>query len=295
MNKISIAIHAGASEATEITRLKKTEIMEALQQSVNEGYKLLTKGAPAFEAVAESIRLMEDCPWFNAGKGSAITNKGTIEMHSCIMDGNSLKVGAVASVSKVRNPILLALEIMKKSKNCFLCDEGAEEFAKENKLQFEGEDYFFTDHQLKYWKEKESKEPSGHGTVGCVALDLSGNLAAGTSTGGLLNAASRRVSDSAIAGASTYANNKTCSVCCTGDGEVFIKSVLAKTISDLIEFKGISLEQAIEIACNGDLNRFTADVGIIAIDTSGKVESYFNTEKMYRGWKNSNEDFIGIY
>jgi len=291
-----IAIHGGASDVTDITRYKEKEIREALQEALEAGYSVLSKNRSAISAVEAAIIVLEDSPYFNAGKGSNLSEKGTVEMHAAIMDGQTLNSGAVSAIKLVKNPIALARKVMDESKNIFLCSEGAMVFAKEQKLEFREENYFVTRHKLKEWEMlKPSAELKGHGTVGAVALDSKGNLAAATSTGGLMNAMCHRISDSAITGAGTYANNLTCALSCTGNGEFFIRTVLSKTISDLMQYKGFGLKESILEGIDIVRSRFASDVGIIGIDREGKIEMAFRAEKMYRAWKSVNNSGIEIY
>jgi beta-aspartyl-peptidase (threonine type) len=247
---------------------------------------------------------------FNAGKGAVFTNTGTHEMDASIMNGKDLMAGAIAGVQGVKNPISLARAVMEKSEHVLLTGNGAMDFAKKVNAPFENEDYFFV--QLRYDQLQQAKQSNSmildhtedkiehgekkFGTVGCVALDLQGNLAAGTSTGGMTNKKFGRVGDSSIIGAGTYANNNTCAISCTGHGELFIRSVVAYDISCLMEYKNLSLKEACDIVVMDKLVKIGGEGGLIALDAKGNIVLPFNSEGMYRASKKQNEDiFIGIY
>jgi beta-aspartyl-peptidase (threonine type) len=253
---------------------------------------------------------LENNPLFNAGKGAVFTNNGTHEMDASIMNGKDLMAGAIAGVQGVKNPIALARAVMEQSEHVLLTGNGAMEFAKKVNAQFENEDYFFV--QLRYDQLQQAKQSNSmildhtedkiehgekkFGTVGCVALDLNGNLAAGTSTGGMTNKKFGRVGDSSIIGAGTYANNNTCAISCTGHGELFIRSVVAYDISCLMEYKNLSLKEACDIVVMDKLVKIGGEGGLIALDAKGNIVLPFNSEGMYRASKKQNEDiFIGIY
>jgi beta-aspartyl-peptidase (threonine type) len=238
---------------------------------------------------------------FNAGKGSVFTNTGTHEMDASIMDGRDLSAGAVAAVKNIRNPIELAFTVMKKSEHVFLIGNGAEEFAKQNGIAFEPDEYFYSESRYKQWQKvkdtdvtaldhnistSESEEKK-FGTVGAVACDANGNLAAATSTGGMTNKQFGRVGDSPMIGAGTYANNKTCAISCTGHGEPFIRAVTAYDVSCLMEYKGLSLDEAMNIVVNDKLVKIEGDGGMIGVDAKGNAALIFNSEGMYRGFYSS--------
>lgn len=309
-NNFGIAIHGGAGT---ILRLSMTEEKEkqyttALQQAINTGYTILQKGGSSLDAVEEAIISLEDCPLFNAGKGAVFNNKGGHEMDASIMYGKDLSAGAVSLIKNVKNPISLSRAVMEKSEHVFLCGDGAEEFAKKMNLPFESDEYFRDEFRYQQWQK--AKEADGSfldhnvqtqsdkkfGTVGAVALDANGNLAAGTSTGGMTNKKFGRVGDSPIIGAGTYANNNTCAISCTGHGELFIRVVVAYDISALMEYKNLSLKEACEEVVMKKLVAIGGEGGLIAIDKNGNIELPFNSEGMYRAMKSSKgKELIAIY
>lgn len=290
--KIGIAIHGGATRILPITISREKEIREALAEALNKGYKILEEEGSALDAVEAAIVVLEDSPYFNAGRGAAFTEIGENELHAAIMCGNTTDCGAISAVKNIKNPISLAKAILHDSENLFLCSEGAMKFAKEHNIKTEPDSYFVTDHMLEYWEWKKRMKGKSTGTVGAVARDRHGNLAAGTSTGGLQDASCQRVSDSAIVGAGTFADNSSCAISCTGDGEYFIRTVFGHTVSDLMLLKNLSLKEAIEIAVKEKLEKFKADVGIIGIDTNGNIETFFNAERMYRAWKSEGTEGV---
>ncbi len=260
-----------------------TEVLKA-------GAAVLSRGGSSLDAVETCIRMMEDSPLFNAGKGSVFTEEGKNEMDASIMDGRTLKAGAVAGVTIIKNPISAARAVMEKSKHVLLIDGGAEKFAKAQGLEIVPTSYFFTkqrwDEFQKIHKQEMNHKPDSvksHGTVGAVALDSHGDLAAGTSTGGMTNKMKGRVGDSPIIGAGTYANNNTCAISCTGHGEYFIRNVVAFDISARMEYKGQSLSEASGDIINVKLKSQGADGGLIAIDRHGNIAMPFNTALMFRG------------
>jgi beta-aspartyl-peptidase (threonine type) len=256
------------------------------------GEGVLRTNGTSLDAVEAAIRVLEDSPVFNAGKGSVLTSAGTVEMDASIMDGVTKKAGAVASVKRIRNPITTARAVMEKSPHVMMVGDGAEAFAKEQGNRLMSPGYFITPFRKEQWeKEKrktrekrtaEAEVRAAIGTVGAVALDGRGNLAAGTSTGGMLNKKFGRVGDSPIIGAGTYANNATCAVSATGHGEYFIRSVVAHDVSALMEYKGLSVRAASDevIRKVGDLG---GKGGFIALDRKGNIAMPFNTEGMFRG------------
>jgi len=283
-----IAIHGGAG-----TILKKhmTDSMEmaykkVLEEAVQAGYEILENNRTSIEAIAESIRILEDSPLFNAGKGAVFTHEETNELDASVMDGATLNAGAVAGVKHIKNPIDLAIEVMQNSPHVMLAGAGAEEFAVEQGFTLVDPSYFYTEERLKAVQNKKLNDK--HGTVGAVALDKHGNLAAGTSTGGMSNKRWNRIGDSPIIGAGTYANNTTCAVSSTGWGEFFIRGVVAYDISALMEYKGWTLEAAAEEVIMKKLPKMGGDGGIIAIDNQGNIVFKFNTEGMYRASISSN-------
>ena len=268
-----------------------------LQDALDAGYKLLEQGRTAVEAVEKAVTELEDSPIFNAGKGSVFTAEGTHEMDASIMDGSSLNAGAVSLVSGIKNPIQLSRLVMETSEHVFLSGNGAEEFARSMNCEFRDDEYFYDEFRYQQWQEikgtdqfkldhSKNKEQK-FGTVGAVALDEFGNIAAATSTGGMTNKKFGRVGDSPMIGAGNYANNETCAVSCTGSGEFFIRGVVAYDVSCLIEYKGMSLADACREVIHKRLMAIGGDGGLVAIDTAGNVVLEFNTEGMYRGQRNS--------
>jgi beta-aspartyl-peptidase (threonine type) len=262
---------------------KMTEVLKA-------GAAILFEGGTSLDAVETCIRMMEDSPLFNAGKGAVFTEEGKNEMDASIMDGRTLKAGAVAGVTTIRNPISAARAVMEKSKHVMLIDGGAEKFAKDQGLEIVPPSYFYTkkrwDEFQKIHNQEMNHKPDSvksHGTVGAVALDSHGDLAAGTSTGGMTNKMKGRVGDSPIIGAGTYANNSTCAVSCTGHGEYFIRNVVAYDVSARMEYKGQNLPEAAGDVVNVKLKSQGAEGGLIAIDRNGNIAMPFNTAMMFRG------------
>lgn len=312
MGKYAIAIHGGAGTILKstMTKEKETAYTEALRDAIIAGENILKNGGTSLVAVEFAIRSLEDNPLFNAGKGSVFTNKGKNEMDASIMNGKDLMAGAVAGVTNIKNPISLAKAVMEKSEHVFLTGSGVLEFAKKIGAEKADDEYFFVQmrkDQLDQAKESdgvfldhtEDKFENGEkkfGTVGCVALDIHGDIAAGTSTGGMTNKKYGRVGDSSVIGAGTYANNNTCAISCTGHGEFFIRSVVAYDVSCLMEYKGLSLKEACDIVVMDKLVKIGGEGGLIAIDKEGNIELPFNSEGMYRAKKSSeSEIFIGIY
>ncbi|MCH8069611.1 MAG: isoaspartyl peptidase/L-asparaginase [Candidatus Marinimicrobia bacterium] len=301
-----MVVHGGAG-----TILKKnmtSELEEAystkLTEALSYGYNILNNGGSSLDAVETAIKILEDSPLFNAGKGAVFTHSGTNEFDASIMDGKTLMAGAVGAVKHVKNPIALARLVMEKTPHVMLTGEGAEAFAKEQGVELMPDDYFFTERRWKQLQRKIERgkkntnpskdktttikglefESSSMGTVGAVALDKAGNLAAATSTGGLTNKRFGRVGDSPIIGAGTYANNRTCAVSGTGQGEYFMRSLVGYDISVLMEYRGMSLEKAANTVVMKKLVKLGGSGGVIAIDKDGNVAMPFNTEGMYRGY-----------
>ena len=253
-----------------------------------------------------SVVLLENNPLFNAGKGSVFTAKGHHEMDASVMEGKFLKAGAVSLISGIKNPILLARDVMEKSEHVFLAAEGAKQFAQLLGYPVENEDYFYDEFRFQQWQEIKGSDSfqldhsiqreSKFGTVGAVACDIHGNVAAATSTGGMTNKKWGRVGDSPVIGAGNYANNATCAVSCTGSGEFFIRGVVAYDVSCLMEFKGLSLEDAANEVIHHRILKLGGDGGLIAVDALGNIVMPFNTEGMYRGYKKSSgENDVLIY
>lgn len=296
--KYGLVIHGGAGTILKknISPEKEAAYTEKLKEALTTGYKILDSGGTSLDAVNAVINIMEDSPLFNAGKGAVLTEKGEAELDASIMEGKTLAAGAVAGVKHIKNPINLARLVMEKSPHVMMIGDGAEEFAKQNNYELVDNKYFITEERRQqYLKIKEAQDQK-HGTVGCVALDKTGNLAAGTSTGGMMMKKFGRVGDAPIIGAGTYANNNTCAVSATGHGEYFIRLGIARDISSLMEYKNYSLQQAADEVINVKLTKLGGTGGVIAIDKNGNVTMPFNTEGMYRGYYiNDGEPVVKIY
>ena len=300
-----LAIHGGAGTIlrSSMAPQLQQQYENALQTALDAGYEILKSGGSSLDVVAASVVSLEDNPVFNAGRGAVFNNKGKHEMDAAIMSGKGLDAGGVCGVSNVKNPVLLARAIMERSGHVILSGHGAEEFARTQHLQFEDDAYFYTDQRYQQWQQalKEDRVQLDHtdkkfGTVGAVALDQDGNLAAATSTGGLTNKKFGRVGDTPIPGVGTYANNNTCAISCTGVGELFIRSVVAYDISCLIEYKGLSLKEACDIVVYKKLVKIGGEGGLIAIDKHGNIELPFNSDGMYRACRSSNgRSEVSIY
>lgn len=308
MNKFSIAIHGGAGTLVKgmMTPKLETQYKSALKDALNAGYYLMEDGGTAIDAVEVAVKILEDSPLFNAGKGSVFTAEGTHEMDASIMDGKTLKAGAVSLITGIKNPVSLARDVMEKSEHVFLAGEGAMRFAKELNYVLEDAQYFYDEFRYKQWleiKDTDSfqldhsiKKDSKFGTVGAVACDKNGNIAAATSTGGMTNKKWGRVGDSPMIGAGNYANNNTCAVSCTGSGEFFIRGVVAYDVACLMEYKGMNLQEASNEVINKRILEIGGDGGLIAVDSKGNIAMPFNTEGMYRACKISiDEEIIAIY
>jgi L-asparaginase / beta-aspartyl-peptidase len=280
----AIVIHGGAGVITreQMTPDLDREFRASLTEALNTGRKILADGGTALEAVEKTINVMEDNPLFNAGKGAVFTHDGKNELDAAIMDGSNLAAGSVACVTDIKNPITAARYVMTKSEHVMLIGAGASQFAKEQGLEIVPPSYFYTERRFNELQELLKKEKKG--TVGCCALDRNGNLAAGTSTGGMSNKRYNRVGDAPIIGAGTYANNKTCAVSATGHGEYFIRWTVAHDISALMEYKGLSLKEASELVVNDKLVKAGGEGGVICIDKSGNISMPFNSEGMFRGF-----------
>ncbi|MCE6991227.1 isoaspartyl peptidase/L-asparaginase family protein [Dyadobacter sp. CY323] len=286
----TIAIHGGAGSLTRASTndQQEEEYKKGLRDALEAGYAVLARGGNAVEAVEKSVMALENNPLFNAGKGSVFTAEGTHETDAAMMCGRTLEAGAIAGVTNVRNPISLARAVMEQSENVLLAGNGAMDFAKAHGVAFEANEYFDTQHrreELEKAQEKEEGKNTGKGTVGAVALDESGNIAVATSTGGITNKKFGRVGDSPVIGGGTYADNHTCAVSCTGDGEFFIRLVTAYDVASLVRYKNIMLSEACDTAIQ-KLTQLGGEGGLIALDTKGNVELKFNCESMLRAWKN---------
>ncbi len=314
MKKISIAIHGGAG--TIVKEDMTTELEEAYRQALKEaldaGYAVLENGGTSINAVKAAVVVMEDSPLFNAGKGSVFTKKGLNEMDAAIMDGSTLDAGAIAGVRNIRNPVELAEEVMLHSGHVFLSGKGANDFAIKQGIKLEPDEYFYSEYRYDQWREirdsdlyqldhKSDKlvglmKDKKFGTVGAVACDEDGNIAAATSTGGMTNKRYGRIGDSPMIGVGTYANNKTCAISCTGHGEIFIKAVAAYDVSCLMEYKNMTLQEACEEVVLKKLVAMHGDGGLIGVDAKGNTAMVFNSAGMYRGVRNNEgENVIAIY
>lgn len=292
---ISIAIHGGAGVITRSSMSDEDErsYRADLGRALDAGYAVLDSGGTSLDAVTAAVRILEDSPLFNAGKGAVFNHEGINELDASIMDGRTLQAGAVAGVRHVRNPIDLARLVMDRSPHVLLSGAGAEEFALEQGVTLVPRDYFHTDRRWKQLEkaragERQGAEEIGYfGTVGAVALDRAGNLAAATSTGGTTNKRWGRVGDSPLIGAGNYADNASCAVSATGSGEYFIRTVLGHEISSLMKYRGLSAEEAAREAVHGTLKRIGGKGGVIVVDREGNIALEFNSEGMFRGARDS--------
>jgi len=308
--KFAIAIHGGAGviKPENMSDSLEQAYKEKLEEAITAGHRLLEEGKSSIEAIKAAIQVMEESPLFNAGKGAVLNHNEKPELDASIMDGKTLNAGAVAGISHIKSPILLAYEIMENSKHVMLSGEGAELFAMEQGLDTVPETYFITKRRLDQVKamKKQENELSAYfdpminadkmGTVGAVALDKDGNLAAGTSTGGMANKRYGRIGDSPIIGAGTYANNKTCAVSATGDGEFYIRGTVAYDVSALMEYKGLSVSEATQKILHEKQPELGGTGGLIAMDKYGNVSLDFNTPGMFRASMDDEGNLeIGIY
>jgi len=314
-----LVIHGGAGTILKKNMSDSLEnaYHEKLKEAILAGHSILEKGGASMDAVTAAINVMEDSPLFNAAKGAVFTNHETNELDASVMDGKTLNAGAISGVTTIKNPINLAVAVMNQSEHVMLSGKGAEQFAKEQGIEIADPSYFYTERRfqsLQRVKEREAKmkqeemnkkaafaidpfiKASKFGTVGCAALDKNGNLAAGTSTGGMTNKRYNRIGDAPIIGAGTYANNATCAVSSTGWGEYFIRAMVAHDISALMEYKGLSLQEAATEVIQKKLPDLGGTGGIVAIDNKGEVALEFNTEGMYRAHMNAKGELsIKIY
>lgn len=310
----SIAIHGGAGTILKSAMTAEMEIAyrQALSDALQAGYTLLEKGGSALDAVSAATVSLENNILFNAGKGSVFTNRGEHEMDASVMNGSNGAAGAVAGVKQIKNPVLLAREVMENSQHVFLCADGAMEFARERGIAMEPDEYFYSSFRYRQWQDlkdsdayqmdhsaQQNSKESGEkkfGTVGAVACDQRGNLAAATSTGGMTNKKFGRVGDSPIIGAGTYANNQTCAISCTGHGELFIKAVAAFDVHALMAYKKLTLEEAMREVVMVNLLKMGGEGGMIGVDGAGRAFGIFNSDGMYRGFRSSDgREEIAIY
>lgn len=293
-NKYAIVIHGGAGNILKknMTPEKEKTYHETLLKAVLIGDSILKNGGSSLDAVEQTIHILENSPLFNAGKGAVFTHHETNELDASIMYGKDLNAGAVAGVKDIKNPISAARKVMEESEHVLLSGKGASKFAKLQGLKIVDSNYFFTQKRWDYLqkilhKEIKMKQSDKHGTVGCVALDVNGNITAGTSTGGMTNKKFGRIGDSPIIGAGTYANNQTCGISCTGHGEFFIRLAVAKDISNMIEYNNVKLEEAGNQMIE-KLNKIGGKGGFIGIDKYGNIIMNMNTSGMYRACSGSN-------
>jgi len=303
MGKITLAIHGGAGTILKANHTDELEeqYKQGLEEALAAGYTLLAEGKSSMDAIEASIKSMENNVLFNAGRGAVFTKKGLNEMDAAIMEGKYLEAGAVTGVRNIKNPVSLARKVLEKSGHVMLSGNGAKDFALQENVEQAPDDYFFSKYRYDQWVEirdtdfyqLDHKEDNlkhydkKFGTVGAVAVDQEGNVAAATSTGGMTNKRFGRIGDSPIFGAGTYANNKTCAISCTGHGEFFIRANVAYDISCLMEYKGMSLKEACNEVIHSKLKNFGGEGGLIAVDAQGNHELCFNSKGMYRAFKNN--------
>ncbi|PZR28971.1 MAG: beta-aspartyl-peptidase [Citrobacter freundii] len=300
MHKYTLAIHGGAGTILKenMTAEMEQAYRNGLEDALNAGFRLLQKGGSAIDAVKAAVISLEDNILFNAGRGAVFASDGGQEMDASIMDGHTLMAGAVSAVTNIRNPIELAHAVMTKSEHVMLNGDGANAFAESINIKTEPDEYFFSQFRYDQWLKMRDTEGTAldhnvqtedkkFGTVGAVACDQFGNIAAATSTGGMTNKRFGRVGDSPIIGAGTYANNKTCAISCTGHGEIFIRAVAAYDVSCLMEYGGLSLQQAMEKVVLDKLVKMEGEGGMIGVDANGNAALIFNSAGMYRGLQNS--------
>ncbi|MEP6712102.1 MAG: isoaspartyl peptidase/L-asparaginase [Ferruginibacter sp.] len=314
MQPFSLVIHGGAGTILkdDMTPELERAYIKALDDALKAGFAVLEQDGTASHAVKAAIVVLEDNLLFNAGRGAVFTKKGVQEMDAAIMEGKMLEAGAVAGVRNIRNPIELAEEVMNNSNHVFLSGKGANDFAIKQGIKLEPDEYFFSQFRYDQWKEmrdsdnysldhthqglEELMKDKKFGTVGAVACDAFGNIAAATSTGGMTNKKYGRIGDSPLIGAGTYANNKTCAISCTGHGEPFIRAVAAYDVSCLMEYKGMSLQQAMNEVVHVKLVAMQGEGGMIGVDAQGNTAMLFNSAGMYRAMqKSTGENYIGIY
>lgn len=314
MQKYTMIIHGGAGTILkeDMTPELEKAYLEGLQLALNAGFAVLEEGGTSVNAVKAAVVVLEDNILFNAGRGSVFTKKGVQEMDAAVMDGRDLSAGAVSGVRNVRNPIELATEVMRNSNHVFLSGKGANDFAIKQGIKLEPDEYFFSQFRYDQWKAirdsdnysldhthqrvEELMRDKKFGTVGAVACDQNGNIAAATSTGGMTNKKYGRIGDSPLIGCGTYANDTTCAISCTGHGEMFIRAVAAYDVSCLMEYKSLSLQEAMHFVVNEKLVQFGGEGGMIGVDAQGNFAMLFNSAGMYRGVKTS-ADFqqVAIY
>ena len=301
----TLVIHGGAGTIVkdDMTPELEKAYMDGLRDALTAGFAVLEEGGTAVNAVKAALVVLEDHILFNAGRGAVFTKKGVQEMDAAIMDGSSLAAGAVAGIRNVRNPIELAAEVMRNSNHVFLSGKGANDFAIKQGIKLEPDEYFFSQFRYDQWKAirdsdrysldhthlhlEELMRDKKFGTVGAVACDAQGHLAAATSTGGMTNKKYGRIGDSPLIGIGTYANDATCAVSCTGHGEMFIRAVASYDVSCLMEYRQLSLHEAMDVVVNKKLKSLNGEGGMIGVDGKGQYAMVFNSAGMYRAYKNS--------
>ena len=305
----AIVIHGGAGtiERSNMDEVTEKAYFDALNAALDIGEQILKSGGKSIDAVEQTIRFMEDSPLFNAGRGAVFTHNGVNELDASIMSGDLQTAGAIAGVTTIKNPISAARAVMEKSGHVMLTGKGAQEFAQENGIELVDPSWFYTE---KRWKSlqlilkedslktelsEDEKGNKKNGTVGCVAFDKSGNIVAGTSTGGMTNKRYGRVGDAPVIGAGTFADNATCGVSCTGHGEFFIRYTVARDVAALMEYKGLSLDAAAGFIINRKLVEKGGEGGLVALDKMGNITMPFNSSGMYRGYAKPGERFTAIY
>jgi beta-aspartyl-peptidase (threonine type) len=319
MKDIAIVVHGGAGPDSDYIRTHLPEHELGIGEAVDAGYEILEKGGTAVEAIAAAVRALEDNPYFNAGRGSALNAEGKVEMCTSMMEGKDLQSGAAAIVTNVRNPIMLAKALLEDATCLYLGDRHALERAKELGLDIEPDAYFITERQFDVFEEKrrhhpherkssifrkyerknlgeqEQREQKYHGTVGAVAVDKNGNVAAGTSTGGTEYCIPGRIGDSSMIGVGSYADNRTAAISATGDGEYLIREVMCHSISAIIEHTGCTVQEACTNIIHVRNKDTDGDLGVICVDARGNIGIAFNSERMHRGWKTPKEKRVMIY
>ena len=305
MSKYTLALHGGAGTILkqDMTPDLEAAYLQGLEDALKAGYAVLDEGGTAVNAVKATVVVLEDNILFNAGRGSVFTKKGLQEMDAAIMEGATLNAGAVAGVRNVRNPVELAMEVMRNSNHVFLSGKGANDFAIRQGIKLEPDEFFFSQFRYDQWKAirdsdnyaldhthqqvEELMRDKKFGTVGAVACDAAGNIAAATSTGGMTNKKYGRIGDTPLIGAGTYANNRTCAISCTGHGEPFIRGVVAYDVSCLMEYKGLTLQEAMNTVVHDKLIKLEGEGGMIGVDAQGNAAMIFNSAGMYRAMRNS--------
>lgn len=316
MANYSLAIHGGAGTIlrSRMTPAREKAYVSALEEAIRIGEAILKNGGTALDAVEFTVSVLEDNPLFNAGRGSVFSHTGKNEMDASIMNGADLRAGAVAGITNIKNPVRLARAVMERSEHVLLCGQGAMEFARTVNAEFADDEYFYVqarydqlqtalkmgstilDHTAEDSTVQKLPDDKKFGTVGAVALDVHGHLAAATSTGGMTNKKFGRIGDSPVIGAGVYANNRTCAISCTGHGEFFLRTVVAYDISCLMEYRGMTLQEACEEVVWRKLVDVGGEGGLVAVDYRGNICMPFNSDGMYRAAIRSGEDlFIGIY